>query len=810
MPGRAVAEDFPALANAARQRLEEALCTVCAIGESLPVDDTGASIRELRHGARRTKDAASRPPGAMIHTVHEVLHQVSPLLDTAVGKLEGELRRREAESRRRAADLAWLQDLLPRMTDTQGWIHGAVHDTRVQLAASAEYAAAVLRELRNTSVVDDGGSGRPAGSAWRTFRSRTTATEFTERAYAEAVARFSTALAESVTAVGRRTGHGMSVLSHQTSQAEATVRRLFGLGWPNCPPATPAPPEAGSVRDLQLTIWNRVLATVRPPQGRLNAAARVKAVNGCGDLIAAVSGRCFLVSHDEVCEALAVAFQECLESADRQFRLFHEQLWTGPSGEYLRAWQTTQDYLLAGCGPALGRAVTEVDEVVQAMRNLARASNSVAEVEDRVQVLCTGTTDEVSPLVAWALQQASDLTGVDLTPSGELRIVVVAAMKAGKSTLVNAIAGSEVLPARAAAMTCLPVRVELVNPAERREPVLRVGDELRRCLETAGRVLRDARSAPGESRWVDRHAHLADLLVEVRSGRQPGLPASIEGEQPVRAALTYANDLLRLALLVCPEETKPLLHTVEPPSVQVPRTGMGRTPVVLVDTPGPDEVGTSEELSLLVEREVGRAHAAIVVLDFTRLESTAGMQTLRTLKHRPFLFAEAGAAVVNRIDQRRTGDRDADAVRRFVDHHLGHRDLRILETSARQALAATTFLSAREAAREGAVPDLLQACYPAGASDEAGMVTVARLIGLAERLLDRSGIRAVRQVIDDVAVDALRSAARATVRRALLELNTQLAAEPPSSPRVDQLATTLAWSLVIAGHKPPQECEVAS
>ena len=62
-------------------------------------------------------------------------------------------------------------------------------------------------------------------------------------------------------------------------------------------------------------------------------------------------------------------------------------------------------------------------------------------------------------------------TDLDAVRNGELRAVVVAPMKAGKSTLVNAIIGYELLPARGSAMTTLPTRIVLDHVVDRRRAI---------------------------------------------------------------------------------------------------------------------------------------------------------------------------------------------------------------------------------------------------------------------------------------------------------------------------------------------------
>ncbi|PSB13150.1 hypothetical protein C7B61_16015 [filamentous cyanobacterium CCP1] len=69
----------------------------------------------------------------------------------------------------------------------------------------------------------------------------------------------------------------------------------------------------------------------------------------------------------------------------------------------------------------------------------------------------------------------------------ELRMAIVAPMKAGKSTIINAIAGQDLLPSRNAAMTTLPT--EIMFKADIPEPILVVPFETLTAFEQAYRSL---------------------------------------------------------------------------------------------------------------------------------------------------------------------------------------------------------------------------------------------------------------------------------------------------------------------------------
>src|SRR5919199_4832026 len=63
----------------------------------------------------------------------------------------------------------------------------------------------------------------------------------------------------------------------------------------------------------------------------------------------------------------------------------------------------------------------------------------------------------------------------------ELRMAIVAPMKAGKSTIINAIVGQEILPNRNAAMTTLPT--EIIFDAKLTEPLLSFSPEIQHVFQ---------------------------------------------------------------------------------------------------------------------------------------------------------------------------------------------------------------------------------------------------------------------------------------------------------------------------------------
>ncbi len=296
----------------------------------------------------------------------------------------------------------------------------------------------------------------------------------------------------------------------------------------------------------------------------------------------------------------------------------------------------------------------------------------------------------------------------------EMRLPIVAPMKAGKSTIINAIIGNTILPVREAAMTTLPTRVELVDDIE--EPVLTIQE--RDVAIYSGlperltkRVRKDFRNL------ADKYGSMEPLLLAVRDKRVPPVRPRYQGYTEVQEALVQLNDLIRLAAVLLPEEdlTGELfdIPTLRTPYWRRPEHDSKPMPgkLVLIDTPGPDdEEGVAVRLTRAVQAEMASCHVVLIVLDYVRMGNEAA-EKVKTLTDPVMkdIGIEKTYAVVNRVDQRRRPgaldeEQDKDRVRRFVQVDLNLVDDRagdrIFETKGRLGLAAARVLAALDRADE--------------------------------------------------------------------------------------------------------------
>ncbi|MFC1405167.1 MULTISPECIES: hypothetical protein [Streptacidiphilus] len=256
-----------------------------------------------------------------------------------------------------------------------------------------------------------------------------------------------------------------------------------------------------------------------------------------------------------------------------------------------------------------------------------------------------------------AAQLRALLPSLREAPAGRLeyRVPLIAPMKAGKSTLINALLCQDLLPARGPAMTILPTQVVPVTRQGTPEPVLTFTDATVAVLaDIAGRLAApDRRSALAAA--VKRSPQLAQVATAIGGGPRPAPEAHRSGTRAVRRGLAETNDLLRLALSVLQDSALPLIQLLRAPEVVVPVPWLEREPVggwlVLVDTPGPDENLLPGVLNGFVAAEVVRAHELLLVADATRMEASAEASVARLVDEALVWPGRTGVrVVVNRVD----------------------------------------------------------------------------------------------------------------------------------------------------------------
>jgi GTPase SAR1 family protein len=284
----------------------------------------------------------------------------------------------------------------------------------------------------------------------------------------------------------------------------------------------------------------------------------------------------------------------------------------------------------------------------------------------------------------------------------ELVLAIVAPMKAGKSTIINAIVGQYLLPSRASAMTTLPTRIVLC--ADKTEPILEIEiDILQKTLSGLRQRIQEIGIDEAKARMAKR-PHLHELLEKIEI--DCSISSKTTGLEAIKQSLTDLNDIVRICSVLEPSIDPLRQSGFTMPQIQTPfwqATDNNQSKflgnLVIVDTPGPNEAGQNLRLSAVVDEQLRISSMILIVLDFTQLNNQAAAEIKRQIAPMiQSLGKKKLYVLVNKVDQRTAKDpMTSEMVQQFILADLGlgePRDAeRVFEVSARQAFCAARFLS---------------------------------------------------------------------------------------------------------------------
>ncbi|WP_028085468.1 dynamin family protein [Dolichospermum circinale] len=303
----------------------------------------------------------------------------------------------------------------------------------------------------------------------------------------------------------------------------------------------------------------------------------------------------------------------------------------------------------------------------------------------------------------WSEEAKSIENEITKVKNLELRMAIVAPMKAGKSTIINAIVGQDILPSRNTAMTTLPT--EIVFSKEVTEPKLKLRYE---GADTFDVLRRSWRSLKGKINQIGLdqakestkdYPHLQYLLEDVAGNPELSFAPETSGTEPIQTALTKLNDLVRLCSVLVPSDNA-LMSLVSVPRLEVPFSetesslkldGVGK--LVFVDTPGPNEAGALK-LDDVVKRQLDASSIVLLVLDFTQLNTDAAEKVKSDVdKVAKIKGLESIYILINKIDQRKEKGMTKEEVLEFVNSKFGIAAStdRVFEISASRAAYASNF-----------------------------------------------------------------------------------------------------------------------
>lgn len=248
----------------------------------------------------------------------------------------------------------------------------------------------------------------------------------------------------------------------------------------------------------------------------------------------------------------------------------------------------------------------------------------------------------------------------------EMVLAIVGTMKAGKSTTINAIIGTEVLPNRNRPMTALPTLIR--HTPGQHEPILHFPHVLpieALMGELQEKLLATDRQNLAQKLEVDRDMDaLLDRIIEGTHFENQYL-----GARPIFHCLKSLNDLVRLAAaLEVPFPFKSYAAIEHVPFIEVEFAHLagldrGQGQLTLLDTPGPNEAG-QPHLQEMLNEQLAQASAILAVMDYTQLKSVSDEEVRLAIQR--FSKSTPLTILVNKFDQKDRNSDDASQVKAMV------------------------------------------------------------------------------------------------------------------------------------------------
>ena len=245
----------------------------------------------------------------------------------------------------------------------------------------------------------------------------------------------------------------------------------------------------------------------------------------------------------------------------------------------------------------------------------------------------------------------------------EFVISIVGTVKAGKSTTINAIVGQEILPNRSAPMTTLPTLV--THKEGQNEPFLTMPKYkvLNNFLKKVREELKNDKKTENATFLKDSHGK---EIVKELSKKDFEFKNSYKNREEIFEFLKTLNDLMRLAKDLGLKPPYGEFEEIdELPRIEVEfyylknMKNVHNAKLSLLDTPGPDEFGHSEELKNIFTTQLKQSSAIMLVMNYTVINNEGAgkareeIQEIQKLIEKDNLFVLA-----NKFDEKTSKDPD--------------------------------------------------------------------------------------------------------------------------------------------------------
>jgi hypothetical protein len=264
----------------------------------------------------------------------------------------------------------------------------------------------------------------------------------------------------------------------------------------------------------------------------------------------------------------------------------------------------------------------------------------------------------------------------------EMVIAVVGTMKAGKSTLINAMVGQEILPNCELPMTAMPTLV--THKKGQTTPILSF-KQIQPLMQLRKKIIARLKTENTTTTQQPSFIHSQKgkhLIAQLQDPSLSAIATRYEGQAAIFNILQHVNDLMRMAKAL---EMIPPYHEYQQIN-QLPRIEVEffhlkdnkhfqQARLSFLDTPGPNERGQSDILNTVFQQQLEQASAILLAIDYTQMTSEADAAMRQEVKKIQQRLGQKLIIFVNKFDNASKNTMNSEATRTYVAEQLMHNTL---------------------------------------------------------------------------------------------------------------------------------------
>lgn len=368
----------------------------------------------------------------------------------------------------------------------------------------------------------------------------------------------------------------------------------------------------------------------------------------------------------------------------------------------------------------------------------------------------------------------------------EVVIAIVGTMKAGKSTTINAIVGTEVLPNRNAPMTTLPTLIRNVHGQT--EPVLKLNklQPLENLSEVIAKKLSElVQNGEIESLDIYNSQDGKELIEGLLQNKRYQFKTEYKGQQAIFSFLKHLNDLMRLAkedFIQLEPPYNEYENINDLPVIEIEffhlkgKESSAQGSLAILDTPGPNEFGQSESLRKVFKTQLEKASAVGLVIDYTQMKSESEATVRREVREVTKQLSKNNLyLLVNKFDQANSNSMQKQEVQEYVVKTLMEGEItssQVYPISSQHAYLANRAKHCLEV--HGKLPDFEKEGWVKDFGTEAMGKRWEKEIGNAQEVLDCANVlwkdSHFNEPLNGIIHEAHSTAAEKSVKSALSKL----------------------------------------